>query len=44
MASLFGIVIILVFLSSAQGPAQAQNLRDSLAVAGSDIVVKVRCF
>ena len=25
-----------------QGPAQAQNLRDSLAEAKSDIVVKVR--
>ena len=27
-----------------QGPAQAQNLRDSLAEAKSDIKVKVICF
>lgn len=30
--------------SSVQGPAQAQNLRDSLAEAKSDIVVKVISF
>jgi TctA family transporter len=31
-----------ILISMLQGPAQAQNLRDSLAEAKSDIVVKVR--
>ncbi|KAL5989628.1 hypothetical protein ACLOJK_010521 [Asimina triloba] len=40
-AAFKGIKQIGVIGWGSQGPAQAQNLRDSLAVAGSDIVVKV---